>query len=247
MSSLPKYKSQTKSLYIVQVAEYLKNHLRYLDEIGFKGFDCSKKSLNIITSWGQPVKKQITGLKKIEADMKNCSLCRLSASGEKILFGTGNPDADLMLIGGMPSGFDDNSFNDLFAGKAGELLEKIINAIKLTKDDVYFCNIIKCCTPGGRVPKPDEINTCAQFIEQQINAVKPVFICALGETAVEFFLKTGKPVSALRGRIYNYKGIKLLPTYHPADLLRDPGMKRDVWEDMKMLIRELKKKTRRAA
>ncbi|MBL0717273.1 MAG: uracil-DNA glycosylase [Desulfosarcina sp.] len=225
--------------------------MRYLHEIGFKGFDCSKKSLNIITSWGQPVKrqpvkKQVTGLKKIEADMQNCSLCRLSASGGKFLFGTGNPDADLMLIGGMPSGpdntsLDNNKPDDLFAGKAGELLEKIINAINLTKDDVYFCNIIKCSTPGERVPKQDEINTCAPFMEQQINAVKPLFICALGETAIEFFLKTGKPVSALRGRVYNYKGIKLLPTYHPADLLRDQSKKRDVWEDMKMLMRKMKR------
>ena len=241
MSSLPEHRSQNRSLYIVQVAEHLKNHLRYLDEIGFKGFDCSKKSLNIITSWGQPVKKQIAGLKKIEADMQNCSLCRLSANGKKILFGVGNPDADLMLVGGMPSCLDDNRPDELFAGKAGELLEKIINAINLTKDNVYFCNIIKCRTPGGRLPKPDEINTCAHFMEQQINSVKPVFICALGETAVEFFLKTGKPVSTLRGRVYNYKGIKLLPTYHPADLLRDPGKKRDVWEDMKMLMRKMKR------
>ncbi|MCD6273319.1 MAG: uracil-DNA glycosylase [Deltaproteobacteria bacterium] len=235
------YRSQTKSLYIAQVAEYLKNHLQYLHEIGFKGFDCSEKSLNIITTWGQPVKKQAPDLKKIQTDMENCSLCRLSASRKNIVFGTGNPDADLMFVGGRPSGMEVESTSEPFAGEVGELLEKIINAIKMSKDEAYFCNVIKCRTPGDRDPMPDEISACARFVEQQIDAVKPVFICTLGEIAARAFLKTDKSVSALRGRFYNYKGIKLLPTYHPAYLLRYDSRKRDVWEDMKMLMREMKR------
>ncbi|WDN88499.1 uracil-DNA glycosylase [Desulfosarcina sp. BuS5] len=235
------YKSQTKSLYIVQVAEYLKNHLQYLHEIGFKGFDCSEKSLNIITTWGQPVKKQAPDLKKIQTDMENCFLCRLSASRKNIIFGTGNPDADLMFVGGRPSGMDAESTSEPFAGEVGELLEKIINAIKMSKDEAYFCNVIKCRTPVDQDPMPDEISACARFLEQQIDAVKPVFICALGEIAAGVLLKTDKSVSALRGRFYNYKGIKILPTYHPAYLLRYESRKRDVWEDMKMLMREMKR------
>ena len=236
-----KYRSQTKSLYIAQVAEYLKNHLQYLHEIGFKGFDCSKKSLNIITTWGQPVKKQVADLTTIQTDMENCSLCRLSSSRKNIIFGAGNPDADLMFVGGRPSGMDEDSTSEPFAGEAGELLEKIINSIKLSEDEAYFCNVVKCRTPGGRDPMPDEINACSRFLELQIDAVKPVFICTLGETAAGVLIKTDKSVSALRGRFYNYKGIRLLPTYHPAYLLRYPDRKRDVWEDMKMLMREMKR------
>lgn len=235
-----------KPLCLYQVAEYLKNHLEYLHAIGFKGFDCSERSLNIIRSWGQPVKKQPAGPEKkdlaiIEADIKNCSFCRLPASRKNIVFGAGKPDADLMLIGGIPSGPDGESSSDPFAGEAGALLEKIINAIKLSKDDVYFCNIIKCRTPAGRDPMQDEIDACTRFIKEQIKAVQPDFICTLGEIAARFFLKTHKSVSAVRGRFYNYKGIKLLPTYHPADLLCCPDKKRDVWEDMKMLMREMKR------
>ncbi len=235
------YRSQTKSLYIAQIAEYLKNHLQYLHKIGFKGFDCSEKSLNIITTWGQPVKKQAPDLKKIQTDMENCSLCRLSASRKNIVFGVGNPDADLMFVGGSQSGMDEDSTSEPFAGKVGELLEKIINAIRMSKDEAYFCNVIKCRTMGDRDPMPDEISACARFLEQQIDAVKPVFICALGEIAAGVLLKTDKSVSALRGRFYNYKGIKILPTYHPAYLLRDDSKKRDVWEDMKMLMRDMKR------
>jgi DNA polymerase len=118
------------------------------------------------------------------------------------------------------------------------LLTKIIEAIHLSREQVYICNIVKCRPPRNRNPQPDEIKTCFQFLDRQIEAIRPDFICALGSVAAQTLLNTDVPISRLRGRFHDYKGIKLLPTYHPAYLLRNPEKKRDVWEDMKMLMKE---------
>ncbi len=175
----------------------------------------------------------------IQTEVENCFRCRLSAGGTKKVFGCGSPDANVMFVGGILSDLNEPGLDKPFTGEAGALLDKIIAAIKLSKDEVYFCNIIKCRMPVGRDPAPDETDACIRFLSQQIEAVNPAFICTLGNTAVGALLKTDKPVSAMRGRFYNYKGIKLLPTYHPDYLLRHPGRKRDVWEDMKMLMKEM--------
>ncbi len=175
----------------------------------------------------------------IQTEVENCFRCRLSAAGTKKVFGCGSPDAAVMFVGGILSDLNEPGLDKPFTGEAGALLDKIIAAIKLSKDEVYFCNIIKCRMPVGRDPAPDETDACIRFLSQQIEAVNPAFICTLGNTAVGALLKTDKPVSAMRGRFYNYKGIKLLPTYHPDYLLRRPDRKRDVWEDMKMLMKEM--------
>jgi len=163
----------------------------------------------------------------------NCSRCKLHTLGRRqIVFGVGNPDADLMFVGEAPGG-DEDVQGIPFVGRAGQLLTKIIEAIALTRDDVYIANVIKCRPPGNRNPEPDEVETCEPFLFQQIDVVRPKVIVALGTFAAKTLLRTPDPISRLRGRVFEFRGAKLIPTFHPAFLLRSPDRKRDVWEDMK--------------
>jgi len=161
----------------------------------------------------------------------------LAAGRSHIVFGEGNPRAKLVFVGEGP-GFEEDQQGRPFVGAAGQLLTKIIEAIHLTRGQVYICNIVKCRPPGNRTPLADEIETCAPFVERQIAAIKPDFICTLGGVAAQRILRTTEPISRLRGRFQDYNGIRVLPTYHPAYLLRNADKKRDVWEDMKLLIKE---------
>ncbi|MDP3285549.1 MAG: uracil-DNA glycosylase, partial [Desulfobacterales bacterium] len=146
-----------------------------------------------------------------------------------------DPDARLLFVGEGP-GYDEDQQGEPFVGKAGQLLTKIIEAMNLTRKQVYICNIIKCRPPGNRNPAPDEIKACFPFLDGQLDAIRPDFICALGTFAAQTLLDTVEPISRLRGRFFNLRGIKVMPTYHPAYLLRNPEKKRDVWEDMKKLM-----------
>jgi DNA polymerase len=213
--------------------------LRYLAETGFRGFDCSAESLAKIEIWGRGPAITLETLADIRADLGDCQRCKLAGGRNHIVFGEGNPRAKLVFVGEGP-GFEEDKQGKPFVGAAGQLLTRIIEAIKLTRDQVYICNIIKCRPPGNRNPETDEINACFPFLERQIAAIQPDFICALGSFAAQTLLKTTTPISRLRGRFYEYKGIKVLPTYHPAYLLRNSDKKRDVWEDMKMLMKEYK-------
>ena len=150
----------------------------------------------------------------------------------QIVFGVGNADADLMFVGEAPGG-DEDVQGIPFVGRAGQLLTKIIEAIGLTRDQVYIANVIKCRPPGNRNPEPDEVETCEPFLFRQIDVVSPKVIVALGTFAAKTLLRTQDPISRLRGRVYEFRGAKLIPTFHPAFLLRSPDRKRDVWEDMK--------------
>jgi DNA polymerase len=143
-----------------------------------------------------------------------------------------------MFVGEAP-GFDEDQQGVPFVGKAGQLLTKIIQAINLTRDQVYICNVIKCRPPGNRDPEADEILACVPFLNRQIASIQPEFICALGTFAAQTLLKTTLPISKLRGRFHDYNGIRLLPTFHPSYLLRSPDKKREVWEDMKLLMNEM--------
>jgi DNA polymerase len=136
-------------------------------------------------------------------------------------------------------GYDEDQKGEPFIGAAGRLLTKIIEAIKYTRDQVYICNIIKCRPPGNRNPLPDEIEACLPFLKRQLTAIKPDVICTLGTFATQALIETTMPISKLKGRFHDYNGIRVLPTYHPAYLLRNPGKKRDVWEDMKKLMKAL--------
>ena len=162
-----------------------------------------------------------------------CQRCKLHGLGRtQVVFGVGNADADLMFVGEAP-GADEDLQGEPFVGRAGQLLTKIIEAIGLRRDQVYIANVIKCRPPGNRNPEPDEVDSCEPFLFRQIDAIKPKVIIALGKFAAQSLLKTGDPITRLRGRVFNYRGASLIPTFHPAFLLRNPSAKREVWEDMK--------------
>jgi len=163
----------------------------------------------------------------------HCSRCKLHTLGRtQVVFGVGNPSADLMFVGEAP-GADEDIQGEPFVGRAGQLLTKIIEAIGLRREDVYIANVIKCRPPGNRNPEPDEVEQCEPFLFRQIDTVKPKVIVALGKFAAQCLLRTNDPITRIRGREFKYRDAILIPTYHPAYLLRTPSAKREVWEDMK--------------
>jgi DNA polymerase len=174
----------------------------------------------------------------IRRDLGDCTRCKLSGLGRRqIVFGVGNPAADLMFVGEAP-GADEDVQGEPFVGRAGQLLTKIIEAIDLRREDVYIANVIKCRPPGNRNPEPDEVGQCEPFLFRQIDAIRPKVIVALGKFAAQSLLRTTEPITRLRGREFTCREATLIPTYHPAYLLRNPSAKRDVWEDMKK-VREI--------
>lgn len=213
-----------------------------LNRIGWKGVDCSESSLALLDAWtsapcGFAGDKSET-LEVIRSDLGDCRRCKLSSGRKNIVFGAGNSQARLVFVGEGP-GYDEDLQGQPFVGAAGQLLTKIIQAIGLNRESVYICNIIKCRPPGNRNPQPDEINACSPFLKRQLESIAPDFICALGTFAAQTLLQTTTPISRLRGRLYDYMGAKLMPTYHPAYLLRNPEQKRTVWEDMQLLMRAM--------
>ncbi len=176
-------------------------------------------------------------LPMIRADIGECTRCKLHTGRNQIVFGVGNPSADLMFVGEAP-GADEDIQGIPFVGRAGQLLTKIIEAIGLTRDEVYIANVIKCRPPGNRNPEPDEVEQCEPFLFRQIDAIKPKVVVALGKFAAQSLLRTAEPISKLRGREFPFRDAVLMPTFHPAYLLRNPSSKREVWDDMKR-VREL--------
>jgi uracil-DNA glycosylase len=178
----------------------------------------------------------------VKAFIGECTRCKLSGLGRThVVFGVGNPHADLMFVGEAP-GADEDVQGVPFVGRAGQLLTKIIEAIELKREDVYIANVIKCRPPQNRNPEPDEIETCEPFLFQQIDLIKPKIIVTLGKFAAQCLLRSEEPISRLRGRLFDYRGAKLIPTFHPAYLLRNPSSKREVWEDMKLVKKLLSQK-----
>ena len=162
-----------------------------------------------------------------------CTRCKLHTLGRhQVVFGVGNPNADLMFVGEAP-GADEDIQGEPFVGKAGQLLTKIIEAIGLSRAEVYIANVIKCRPPGNRNPEPDEVAECEPFLFRQVDTVKPKVIVALGKFAAQCLLRSETPISRLRGQEFPYRDAVLIPTFHPAYLLRNPSAKREVWEDMK--------------
>ena len=164
----------------------------------------------------------------------DCTRCGLAAGRQNVVFGTGNPDADLMFIGEGPGAEEDRQGLP-FVGPAGELLGKIIGAIGLVRDQVYIANIVKCRPPGNRDPLPDEVAACRGYLERQIDLVRPRAIVALGRVAAQTLLDSELPLGRLRGRWHSVRGVAVRATYHPAALLRNASWKRPTWEDMKLV------------
>ena len=222
---------------IIESIDALSLSLERLSRSGHRGFDCKTDSLTKMAEWGAAPPTGSETLTDIRAHLGDCQRCRLAQHRRHVVFGVGNPAAKLVFVGEGP-GYEEDQQAEPFVGPAGQLLNKIIGAIKLTRKQVYISNIVKCRPPKNRNPRHDEIQTCFPFLDRQLDSIQPVFICALGTVAAQTLLNTAEPISRLRGRFYDYRGTKLLPTYHPAYLLRNPEKKRAVWEDMKMLIKE---------
>lgn len=177
-------------------------------------------------------------LEAIRAELGDCQRCGLAASRTKLVYGVGNPNARLVLVGEAP-GREEDRKGEPFVGEAGRLLDRILLAMGMQREEVYICNVLKCRPPDNRDPQPEEVAACEAFLIRQIAAIKPQVIIGLGRFAVHSLLKSKVPISRIRGEWQTYQGIPLMPTYHPAYLLRNPEGKRDVWEDMKEVMRRL--------
>lgn len=177
--------------------------------------------------------ERAAALAAVREHIGDCTRCKLHTLGRRqVVFGTGDPHARLMFVGEAP-GADEDEQGVPFVGRAGQLLTKIIEAMGMRREDVYIANVIKCRPPGNRNPEPDEVATCEPFLERQIDIVKPRVIVALGTFAAHLLLRTDAPISRIRGVVHEYRGASLVPTFHPAYLLRSPERKREVWDDMK--------------
>jgi DNA polymerase len=232
----------------------LRAHLEYFSELGIDGLRVESawrrradepsapsepsEPVQVVPEVPEVPKVQVftsaaEALVAVRKDLGDCVRCKLHGLGRRqIVFGVGNPNADLMFVGEAP-GADEDVQGEPFVGRAGQLLTKIIEAIGLRREDVYIANVIKCRPPGNRNPDVDEVEQCEPFLFRQIDTIKPKVIVALGKFAAQSLLRTTDPITRLRGREYKYRDAILMPTYHPAYLLRTPSAKREVWEDMK--------------
>jgi DNA polymerase len=194
------------------------------------------KSLPIIEA--QPSGDKATALDAVRADIGDCTRCRLSKQRTNIVFGTGNVNAEIMFVGEGP-GADEDEQGLPFVGRAGQLLNNMISAMGISREDVYIANVVKCRPPGNRTPERDECDTCSPFLMRQIEIVKPKIIVALGAVAAKNLLGLNDSMANLRGQIYDFKNTKLAVTYHPAYLLRDPRQKAEAWKDLQMVMKHL--------
>ncbi len=211
-----------------EIISDLRSYLGYLKEMGISSLPASENNS------GKTVRSGILSLADVRKELGDCKRCKLHRTRRTIVFGEGNEKASLMLIGEAP-GYDEDVQGRPVVGKAGQLLTKILQSINLPREEVYIANIIKCRPPQNRNPELDEIQSCNPFLVKQITVVQPKIICALGSFSAQTLLKTDSKITALRGKLFDLEGIKLIPTYHPAFLLRNPERKREVWEDMKKI------------
>jgi DNA polymerase len=176
----------------------------------------------------------------IREELGECTRCKLHTTRKSIVFGVGDPDAPLMFVGEAP-GEQEDKRGEPFVGPAGELLDKMIEAMGWTRDSVYINNIIQCRPPGNRNPQPDEVESCKPFLEARIRAIAPRIIVALGRPAANTLLGVDAPISTLRGKFHDRNGVQVMPTFHPAYLLREPAKKREAWDDLKLVMAELQR------
>ena len=235
--------------------EYLST-LRFLKGMGITTLPLEKEILMPVSTDTQPAapreqEPQTTQgdparlLKELEKSMAGCTRCKLAKGRTKLVFGEGSPSADLMFVGEGP-GRDEDIQGRPFVGRAGQLLTRIINAMKLKRSDVYIANIVKCRPPNNRNPEPDEVVACKPFLMKQIGIIRPKVICALGSVAFQNLMETKAPISKSRGRLTPWRDdILVMPTFHPAFLLRNPNKKRDVWEDVQVIMKFLAEGTDR--
>jgi DNA polymerase len=176
----------------------------------------------------------------IRRDLGDCRRCKLAGGRTNLVFGVGDPRAELMFVGEGPGG-DEDLQGEPFVGRAGQLLTRMIEAMGFRRSEVYIANVVKCRPPGNRDPEPDEIDACEPFLRRQIAAIRPKVVVALGRFAVQTLLRDPTPISRQRGRWREYEGVRLMPTFHPAYLLRNPAEKKAAWEDLKLVMKEFGK------
>ena len=240
------------------IIKAIKSYMEFEREAGVSEY-CLSSKLEVRSSKENFVKgNAVNDLKSLKEEVLSCTNCDLHRSRRNVVFGAGNPKARLMFVGEAP-GEDEDIQGLPFVGRAGQLLTKIIEAMGLKRQDIYIANILKCRPPNNRAPLPTEILACADNIRRQIDLIRPKVICTLGKFASQTLLKSATPITAMRGKFQEYpafglpsggippegdrrrgNGIKVMPTFHPAYLLRNPQDKRLVWEDMKKIIKELK-------
>ena len=181
---------------------------------------------------------RVAALNIIREEIGECTRCALHKGRNKLVFADGDPNARLLFVGEGP-GADEDEQGLPFVGRAGQLLNNMINAMGLKREEVYICNVVKCRPPGNRTPEPEEANTCTPFLFRQIDVVRPQVIVALGATAATYLLGHRQPLAGLRGRVHAFRGTQLIVTYHPAFLLRDPRQKKEAWADLQIAMKEL--------
>lgn len=177
-------------------------------------------------------------LEQVSRDLDGCIRCKLCEKRKTIVVGEGNPKAELMFVGEGPGENEDKQGRP-FVGKAGQLLDRMIEAMGLRREQVYIANVVKCRPPGNRNPEPDEITACSPFLHRQIAVIQPKVIVALGKFAAQTLLETQTPITRLRGNFGTYRGVKLMPTFHPSYLLRNPASKKEAWTDLLLVAQEL--------
>lgn len=241
--------------------EQLKDHLKYYTETGIDGFDPeavkgarrlsaaargerksraprpqqpAPSTQTSLFAESVPESVRDASLEEVRDDLGDCQRCKLCQDRTHIVFGAGNPRARLVFVGEGP-GVEEDRQGLPFVGRAGQLLTRMIESIQMRRDEVYICNVVKCRPPKNRTPQEDEIGACSPFLERQLAVIQPEVICCLGLTAAQTLLQVRTPIGRLRERMHSFRGARLVATYHPAYLLRNPAAKREVWEDLKQI------------
>ena len=210
--------------------------LQFFRDIGVDSLSTVGEPRHSVTVEAQ--NDNVMTLESIRHEIGDCQRCKLAAKRTNIVFGSGNPNAELVFVGEAP-GYDEDQQGLPFVVRAGQLLTKIIESINLKREDVYICNVLKCRPPENRNPEPDEVASCNPFLKKQLATIRPRVVCCLGTFAAQTVIKTASPISRLRGQFFDIDGMRVIATFHPAYLLRSPDKKREVWEDMKQIRAEL--------
>jgi DNA polymerase len=222
---------------LADIVASVQDYLRYLQRLGVTELSLPALAQAGETGPEMPLPAALR-LQQLAETSRHCQQCRLHESRTQVVFGTGNPQAELVFVGEAP-GRDEDEQGEPFVGQAGQLLTRIIEAIGLRREQVYILNVIKCRPPNNRNPLPDELSACRSILQAQLGCLQPRVICALGNFAAQALLQTEEKISRLRGRLHRLGNIQVMPTYHPAYLLRNPHAKRAVWEDMQLVQRAL--------
>jgi DNA polymerase len=228
-----------------QMIHDIQNYFHFLASMGCRGFDLSGETMERMQQWGSGICFDHDTMASLEKMARDCRRCRLSGSRRKVVFGSGDPKAGLMFIGDYPDAGDEEQGLP-FTGEKGELFTRIIQAMGLTKENVYVCNALICRPPEGREPLQEEMDACRYLLQRQIRIIQPEIICTFGPISTKAVLNTSEPFAVLRGRFHQYDRIMVMPTYHPALLLKDAGRKRDVWEDMKLVMKAYQDKVQQS-